>query len=149
MSSLTSFFNLDPFSEFDRLFDDAFNARFWPSTSSVEVGQHAKTQPLASFSPRRALFATLRSLLYSQMCSFSRFDLYESMDSNTVVVTFELPGLRPEDVAIDIHNNRLTVSGECTTPNSHEEVGYAVRERLYGEFSRTLQLPFGTKVCQA
>ena len=32
-------------------------------------------------------------------------------DSNAVTATFELPGLKPEDVAIDLQLNRLTVSG--------------------------------------
>jgi len=63
-----------------------------------------------------------------------------------VTATFDLPGLKSEDVTIDVHHNRVTVSGESTTSNDREEDGYAVRERHYGKFSRTLQLPFGTKV---
>ena len=63
-----------------------------------------------------------------------------------MTATFELPGLKSEDVTIDFHHNRLTVSGESSASNSHEEDGYAVRERRYGKFSRTLQVPFGTKV---
>ncbi|KAF8550092.1 small heat shock protein [Imleria badia] len=124
MSSLVRLY-YDPFSEFDHLFDDAFNARFWPSPSSTEVGQRADAQRLDSFRPR--------------------LDLHESKDSNTVTATFELPGLKSEDVTIDFHNDRLTVSGESTTSISHEVGGYAVRERRYGKFSRTLQLPLGTK----
>ena len=78
--------------------------------------------------------------------SFSRLDLHESKDTNTVTATFELPGLKSEDVTIDVHHNRVTVSGESNTSNDREEDGYAVRERHYGKFSRILQLPFGTKV---
>lgn len=63
-----------------------------------------------------------------------------------MTATFELPGLKSEDVTINIHHNRLTVSGESATSNSQEEGGYQVRERRYGTFSRTLQVPFGTKV---
>ncbi|KAF8125090.1 small heat shock protein [Boletus edulis] len=115
MSSLIRL-HYDPFAEFDHLFDDVFNARFWSSTFPSGVDQRA-----------------------------SALDLYESKDSNVVTVTFELPGLKSEDVTIDLHHNRLTVSGESATSNSHEEDGYAAHERHYGKFSRTLQLPFGTK----
>jgi len=77
---------------------------------------------------------------------FSRLDLYESEDTNTVTATFELPGLTSDGVAIDVHQNRLTVSGESAASESGEESNYIVRERRPGKFSRTLQLPFGTKV---
>ena len=63
-----------------------------------------------------------------------------------MTATFELPGLTSEDVAIDVHQNRLTVSGESTVSESEEGRDYVVRERRSGKFSRTLQLPFGTKV---
>lgn len=63
-----------------------------------------------------------------------------------MIATFELPGLTSKDVLIDLQQNRLTVCGEYSTSASHEEGGYAVRERRNGKFSRTLQIPFGTKV---
>jgi HSP20 family protein len=73
-------------------------------------------------------------------------DLSESKDTNTVTATFEFPGLTSEGVAIDVHQNRLTVSGESTVSDSEEDRDYVVRERRSGKFTRTLQLPFGTKV---
>ncbi|GLB42415.1 putative small heat shock protein (HSP20) family protein [Lyophyllum shimeji] len=74
-----------------------------------------------------------------------RMDLHESAENNTVTATFELPGLKKEDVRIDLQNGRLTVSGEAKISDEHEENGYAVRERRFGKFSRTLQLPQGVK----
>jgi HSP20 family protein len=73
-------------------------------------------------------------------------DLVESKDKNEVTATFELPGLKREDVRIDAQQNRLTVSGEVKTSDERQEGDFAVRERMYGSFSRTLQLPLGTKV---
>ena len=73
-------------------------------------------------------------------------DVKESKESNVVTATFELPGLKSEDIAVDLQQNRLTVSGESTTSNAVEGDSYAVRERRSGRFSRTLQIPFGTKV---
>ena len=51
MASLIRF-HYDPYTEFDRLFDDAFSARFWPSVPSPELAQRARTQRLDSFRPR-------------------------------------------------------------------------------------------------
>lgn len=73
-------------------------------------------------------------------------DVKKSEDSNDVTATFELPGLKAENITIDLQQNLLTVSGEYTADNAQEGTGYAVRERRYGKFARTLQLPFGTKV---
>ena len=72
-------------------------------------------------------------------------DLHENVEANTVTATFELPGLKKEDVKIDLHNGRLTVSAESKVSSEHEEGGYAVRERRFGKLSRTLQLPVGVK----
>lgn len=74
-------------------------------------------------------------------------DLHENTDANTVTATFELPGLKKEDVQLDVHNGRLTISGETKISEDKDEHGYAVRERRYGKFTRTLQLPQGVKVC--
>lgn len=73
-------------------------------------------------------------------------DVHEDDKNNTVTATFELPGLKKEDVTIDIHNNVLTVSGESKQSSEHDESGYVVRERRYGKFSRSISLLQGTKV---
>ena len=75
-----------------------------------------------------------------------RMDLHENNEANTVTATFELPGLKSQDVSIEVHQGRLTVSGEFDKTESREEGGYAVRERRHGKFSRTIQLPVGVQV---
>jgi HSP20 family protein len=70
-------------------------------------------------------------------------DLHEDAEKNLVTATFELPGLKKEDISIDVHNGRLTVSAESKLSTEHDENGYAVRERRFGKLSRTLQLPQG------
>ena len=62
-----------------------------------------------------------------------------------MTTTFELPGLTKQDVHIDVHNNVLTVSGESRLSSERDENGYAVRERRYGKFSRSVPLPQGIK----
>ena len=63
-----------------------------------------------------------------------------------VTATLELPGVSKENVNIDIHHDRLTITAESKISSEHDENGYAVRERRYGKYSRTLQLPQGVKV---
>ena len=74
-------------------------------------------------------------------------DVHEDKEKNLVTATFELPGLTKENVDIDVHNNVLTVSGESKVSSERDENGYAVRERRFGKFSRSLPLPQGVKVC--
>ena len=54
--------------------------------------------------------------------------------------------MRKEDVNIEVHNNRLTISGESKVANDRDNDGYIVRERRWGKFTRTLPLPEGTDV---
>jgi len=73
-------------------------------------------------------------------------DLHESKERNELTATFELPGMKKEDVSIDIYNNRLVVSGQTNTTSELEKDGYTVRERRFGKFERVLPLPTGIKV---
>ena len=73
-------------------------------------------------------------------------DLHEDNQQNIVTATFELPGLNKENVSIDVHNNVLTVTGESKIEEKRDENGYAVRERRFGKFSRSIPLPQGIKV---
>lgn len=59
--------------------------------------------------------------------------------NGNVVVRAELPGLKPEDITVICEQRRLTISGE-RKPESAEN-GYHRRERPYGRFSRSIQLP--------
>ena len=73
-------------------------------------------------------------------------DLHEDSDKNVVSVTVELPGVKKEDVDLEVRNGQLTVSAETKDSVEHSEGGYAVRERRFGKFSRSLRLPKGVKV---
>ncbi len=73
-------------------------------------------------------------------------DIHEDTNQNIVTATFELPGLKKDEVQIDAHNNRLTVQGESKISEEYDQSGWAVRERHFGRFTRTMQLPQGVKV---
>ena len=60
-----------------------------------------------------------------------------------LVIRAELPGVKQEDVDISLHDNVLTLSGECRTEQEEERSGYHIRERRYGSFRRSVSLPEG------
>ncbi|KAF8120631.1 small heat shock protein [Boletus edulis] len=75
-----------------------------------------------------------------------RMNMCEHTDSNMVTITFELPGLKRDDVAIDLLHDQLTISGESTIDQRSQGEGrYSCREIPYGEFHRCLTVPLGTR----
>ena len=74
--------------------------------------------------------------------------MHEEKERNIVTpATLEPPGFKKEDVQIDVHNNILTVSGEGETKidETKEHGGYAVHERRFGRFSRSIPVSHGIK----
>jgi HSP20 family protein len=59
-----------------------------------------------------------------------------------VVVTAELPGVTREDVTISLQEDVLTLEGKREPKVQENNVNWQRRERAYGTFSRTVQLPF-------
>ncbi|QNH62423.1 Hsp20/alpha crystallin family protein [Hymenobacter sediminicola] len=75
-----------------------------------------------------------------RVSSFSpHIDAYET--ENSYEVEAALPGLKREDIKVDFHQGRLTISGERTFRNEQSQRRYHVVESSYGSFNRSLQLP--------
>jgi HSP20 family protein len=62
---------------------------------------------------------------------------------NDIRVMVELPGVRLEDIQVDLENNVLTVSGEKKEERREgdERDVWHLSERRYGRFSRSFVLP--------
>ncbi|EDR00528.1 uncharacterized protein LACBIDRAFT_192054 [Laccaria bicolor S238N-H82] len=127
-----SVFHYEPFYDFDRFLEDAFVPRAWTG---------GEQQPVQ----RRAIGGSDTTADGAVRALKPRMDLHEDKEKNLVTATFELPGLKKEDIHLEIQNGRLSVSADSKISKDYEEGGYAVRERRYGKFSRTLQLPQGVK----
>jgi HSP20 family protein len=68
---------------------------------------------------------------------------------NEVVVKATLPGVKPEDVSIDITGETLTITGETKAEEQIKKEDYLYQERRYGSFSRSVVLPGGLKTDKA
>ena len=74
-------------------------------------------------------------------------DMYE--ENNNLVVKASLPGVKPEDLNIEVVDNILTISGKAHEEVSRKEGDYLLNERRSGQFQRSVALPYDVKVDRA
>jgi len=112
-----------PFEEMERWFEEAFRRPFFAP----------------SWMPRFKLpeFGV----------TFPTVDIFE--DGNDVVVKAELPGMKKEDINVNITEDVITISGEKKTEEKVEKKDYYRLECSFGSFSRSLQLPAETQIDKA
>jgi HSP20 family protein len=68
------------------------------------------------------------------------FPIDVKAEDDAFVVTAILPGVKAEEVNIQVENDTLTIQGEIADPRMENET-YLLRERPYGRFSRVLTMP--------
>ena len=66
-------------------------------------------------------------------------DMYETDDA--VVVKSAVPGIKAEELDISITGDTLTIRGEMKAEEEVKEEHYIRRERRYGSFSRSVNIP--------
>ena len=103
-------------SELDRVFDD------WPSVRL----------------PAFARFATSESNTWSP-----NIDVFER--DNRMVTRVDLPGMKKEDVSVEIADGHLALSGERKRETEEKKDNFYRSEREYGSFYRAVPLPEGVK----
>lgn len=68
-------------------------------------------------------------------------DVYETAEA--IILQVSLPGVNPEDLSVTVSGDTLTIQGEAKEDPAASERQYLLRERVYGRFLRTVQLPRG------
>jgi HSP20 family protein len=109
---------LTPMAQMDRLFDEMFKRPFfslWSPRMGGEMEMEQLNPPV---------------------------DIYD--DGESVVVKAEIPGIRKEDLNIDLTPDRITISGEKSAEQRVQQKDFHRLERSYGSFSRSCQLPAET-----
>jgi len=76
-------------------------------------------------------------------------NVYE--EDEQLMVEAQLPGLKPEDLDINVEQGVLTISGQTVSEEERTERNYLVREHRAGRFSRSLRVPatYDTDACTA
>jgi HSP20 family protein len=116
-SQTPSIFNM--FSDFDEMFE-----RVLRSPWSLADTASTSTMPTEWFQPK--------------------VDVEETKDA--FLLTVDLPGIRKEDVKIDLNGRTLTISGERKRETKSNEGGVKTFERSHGQFMRSFTLPENVNV---
>jgi len=66
-------------------------------------------------------------------------DIFDT--DNAIVIKAELPGIKKDDVSIDVKGNVLTIKGERSFDKETKEENYYRKERCFGKFQRSFTLP--------
>jgi HSP20 family protein len=104
-------------SDLDRVFDD-WRADRWPF-----VGNNATSAP-AAWAPR--------------------IDVLER--DNRLVTRVDLPGMKKDDVTVQVTDGHLELSGERKQEEEEKGDNFYRSERAYGRFYRAVPLPTGVKL---
>ena len=70
-------------------------------------------------------------------------DVYEK--DNSVIVRADLPGMKKEDIRLQLDGDILTISGETNREKEQRKKGYYYTERSFGRIQRSIRLPEGTQ----
>lgn len=105
--------------ELDRVFDEPFETAFrWPTFRALAAPEAAKWAP--------------------------EVDVFER--DNRIVTKVDLPGLKKEDVKVEVSEGYLSISGERKSEIEEKKDNVYRCERSYGSFYRAVPLPEGVKV---
>jgi len=69
--------------------------------------------------------------------------------NSELTIRADLPGLRREDVTVEINDDSVSIQGERKREHEEEREGYYRTERSYGSFYRVIPLPEGAITEQA
>ena len=90
-------------------------------------------------------FDDLFNEFFSNTPSYKRDGFMPSVDISESEKQFELsvelPGMKKEDIKIDLENGRLTISGERKFENKESGKNFHRVESRFGQFTRTFHLP--------
>jgi HSP20 family protein len=80
----------------------------------------------------------------AQTTRWPEIDVHQ--EGNRLVIHADVPGLRREDVNVEVRGQELWISGERRSQREGNEAGVFRSERTYGSFCRTIPLPEGANL---
>lgn len=101
------------------------------------------TQPQRELANKR--FSDIIDEFFNDAVSTNRDSFVPSIDisetDDQFLISAELPGMKKDDININLENGRLSISGERTFKNQEDGKTYHRVETQYGSFNRSFQLP--------
>lgn len=86
----------------------------------------------------------LRSRLPAEATWLPEIDVFEK--DSRLITKIDLPGLKKEDVKVEVTDGHLAISGERKTEAEEKRENYYRCERASGRFYRAVPLPEGVKL---
>ena len=83
--------------------------------------------------------AFTRPLSYGDGWSAPAIDMFQTDDE--IVVKAALPGIKADEVQINVTGEVLTLKGEVKQNQEMEEKAWHIREQRFGSFERSIALP--------
>jgi len=115
---------------------DAFRGQripMWGAQDMDDMFERAFQSPLSMLEQMRP------AMLSDKQWYMPNFDVNETEDAYFLSV--DLPGVKKDDVTIDLSDNVLTVSGERKHEYETQNKGSRRFEQSYGQFTRSFTLP--------
>ena len=94
--------------------------------------------------PRPFFRPSLRRRATSEIGWYPEIDVFEK--DNRLVTKIDLPGMKKEDVKVEVTDGQLAISGERKREAEEKGEEFYRCEREYGSFYRSVPLPDGVKI---
>lgn len=120
------------------------NKNVWNPLREIKQLQRGIDQIFEDFTTMPSFFRPSRSFMDMEQEAFTPpCDIEES--NNQYLVSFDIPGMKKEDVKIEVTDNQLIVSGERKEERKEEKANRITEERFHGTFMRSFTLPANVK----
>jgi len=101
------------------------------------------TRPNSDLASKR--FSDIMDEFFNDVVSARRDNFVPSIDisetEDQFLISAELPGMKKEDININLENGRLSINGERSFESEQNGKKYHRIETKYGSFNRSFQLP--------
>lgn len=108
----------------------------WDPFAEIEQIREAMDRLFEDFRPFRWVAPGVNG---SRSYGYFPVDIRETREA--IELTAALPGIRPEDLEIQVQGDVVTIKGEAREEKEEKNVNWLRRERRYGSFYRSFTLP--------
>ena len=128
------------------------NVAAWNPYREFSKLQREIDRVFEDFSPETRGWPEMRNWWPESLLSENHLDFEPSYEVDELdghyLMSFDLPGVKKEDLKINIQDNVLTVTGVRRDECKDEGKGHFHKEKYYGSFESTFTLPSGVKADQ-